>query len=95
MIQDHDQATDYEPARAVRVRKMIWDDTDRAFTTQYFVRVYCRDIMEISDTMAWLEQEFGPRRHQGTRWRHPGNSHWIWLQDNLATFWQLRWGQLL
>jgi hypothetical protein len=39
-VQDIEYA-DYEPARVVRVRKMIWDDSDRAFRTHYFLRVHC------------------------------------------------------
>jgi hypothetical protein len=91
-VQDHIEVTDYDPARAVRVKKMIWSEIDRAFLTQYFVRVCCRTISECADTVLWLEEEFGSPQYQGTWWQDPADPRRIWLAHQLATFWQLRWG---
>lgn len=93
-VQDSIEVTDYEPAQAVRVKKMIWDDADRAFRTHYFLRVYCGTDRRLGDTLSWLQEQFGDPDYQGTWWRDPGNSRWVWLADNLATFWQLKWGEV-
>jgi hypothetical protein len=91
-VQDAIEITDYNPARAVRVKKMIWSDVDRAFRTHYFLRIYCGSGRRLSETIAWLQEQFGDPGYQRTWWRDPGHSHQVWLADNLATFWQLRWG---
>lgn len=83
---------DYDPARITRVKKMIWSDADCAFHTHYFLRVYCETIHNREETVAWLEEQFGPEQYQGIWWRDPGNSRWVWLTDSIATFWQLKYG---
>ena len=51
--QDSIEATDYEPARMVRVKKMTWSDQDRAFCTQYFHRIRCATVKDSSQTLTW------------------------------------------
>ncbi len=89
---DYIEVTDYEPAQAVRVKKMIWSDRDQAFETHYFIRVNCENGYQAAETQAWLQDQFGDPEYQGTWWRDPGRSSWIWLADSIATFWQLKYG---
>jgi hypothetical protein len=93
MIKNHVQATDYEPAAAVRVKQMIWSDLDRTFRTQYFWRVYCEDLLDMADTVHWLTQQFGGPRHHHTWWLDSSNPRRIWLADDVADSWKLRQGQ--
>lgn len=86
------ETTDYEPPRATRVKKMIWDDTDRTFHTHYFIRVRCQTSAEVAATVEWLQADFGEPRYQGSWWREPSNPSMLWLSDHLATFWQLKYG---
>lgn len=90
-------ATDYsiveaEAPRAVRVKKMIWSESDQTFHTRYFIRVTCENNQQATETQSWLQEQFGNAEYQGAWWRDPGRSQWIWLSDSLATFWQLKWG---
>ena len=87
-----DYTTDYQPVQAVRVKKMIWSDEDRSFRTHYFVRVTCENSHQAQETETWLQGQFGDARYQGTWWRDPVCSTWIWLADSIATFWQLKYG---
>ena len=91
-VQDFIEVTDYEPPRAVRVKKMIWSDRDQAFETHYFIRVNCENAHQAQATQEWLLDQFGDPQYQGTWWRDPGRSSWIWLADSIATFWQLKYG---
>ena len=91
-VQDAIEVSDYEPARMVRVKKMIWSDQDQAFTTHYFLRVTCENRHQAQATQAWLQDQFGDAEYQGTWWPDPGRSGWIWLADSIATFWQLKYG---
>ena len=91
-VQDSIEVTDYQPVQAVRVKKMIWSDEDRAFCTHYFVRVTCENGHQARETEAWLQEHFGDAQYQGTWWRDPGRNTWIWLADSIATFWQLKYG---
>jgi len=93
IILDHDQATDYEPARAVRVKQMIWSDLDTAFRTQHFWRVHCEDLQHMADNVDWLTQQFGRPRHHHTWWLDSSDPRQIWLADDVADSWQLRQGQ--
>lgn len=86
------QTTDYDPVRSVRVKKMIWNDQDQAFQTHYFIRVTCENRDRARETEAWLQDQFGDAEYQGTWWPDPSRSGWIWLADNIATFWQLKYG---
>ena len=90
-LQDAAEVTDYEPARAVRVKKMIWSDQDRAFCTQYFLRIRHETTAECLETAAWCLEQFGQPCYQRTWWQCPVTLQ-IWLADNLATFWQLKYG---
>ena len=89
--QDAVEVTDYEPARVVRVKKMTWSDQDRAFCTQYFLRIRHETTAECLETAAWCEQQFGRSCFPSTWWIDPVTPQ-IWLADNIATFWQLKYG---
>ena len=91
-VQDYIDVTDYDPAQAVRVKKMIWSDQKQAFETHYFIRVNCENNHQAQETQAWLQEHFGDEQYQGTWWRDPGRRSWIWLADSIATFWQLKYG---
>ena len=84
IILDQDQATDCEPARAVRVKQMIWSDLDRAFLTQHFWRVHCEDLQHMADTVYWLTQQFGGPRYNHTWWLDSSDPRRIWLANDVA-----------
>ena len=86
--------TDCDPVRVVRTKKMIWSDESQQFETHYFIRIQCETAQQRQETGTWLQEQFGDPGYQKTWWHDPGNSRWVWLADNLATFWQLKYGGL-
>ena len=91
-IQDEIEFTDYRPTRHTRVKKMIWSDQHQEFQTHYFLRVTCDSPRVLTDTIEWLEQQYGPAGYMRSWWRDPQNSLVLWLADSLATFWQIKYG---
>jgi len=88
-----DEITDYDPARIVRVKKMIWSEEDQEFRTHYFVRVLCETGSELENTTAWLEEQYGEPGYQQTWWRDPGRRGWVWMTESLATFCRLKYSK--
>ena len=88
-----DEVTDYDPARVVRVKKMIWSDADQEFRTHYFVRILCRTTGELENTTAWLQDQYGEPGYQQTWWQDPGRRGWVWMTEQLATFCKLRYAK--
>jgi hypothetical protein len=86
-----DEITDYDPARVVRVKKMIWRDEDQEFQTHYFVRILCETNSELENTTAWLQEQYGDSGYQRTWWPDPGRRGWIWMTEQLATFCRLKY----
>ena len=83
-VQDAIEVTDYEPARVVRVKKMTWSDQDRAFCTQYFHRIYCSTVEDLSETLTWLWEKFGEPCYQTTWWLDSSRLDHIWCTDHVA-----------
>lgn len=90
---DYDEVTDYNPARIVRVKKMIWSDEDQEFRTHYFVRILCKTGQEFENTTTWLQEQYGDPGYQRTWWLDRGNLRWVWLTEQLATFCKLRYAK--
>ena len=88
--QDIAEATDYEPARVVRVKKMTWSDQDLSFRTRYFHRIYCATVEDSSETLTWLWQKFGGPCYQTTWWLDPSRPDHIWCTDHIAKWWGTR-----
>ena len=90
-LSDHLDSTDYDPARIVRVKKMIWSDADQEFRTHYFVRILCGTREEFENTTTWLQEQYGDPGYQRTWWLDRGNLRWVWLTEQLATFCRLKY----
>jgi hypothetical protein len=86
-----DEITDYDPARIVRVKKMIWSEADQEFRTHYFVRVLCETSQEFEDTTTWLLEQCGDPGYQRSWWLDKGNHRWIWMTEQFATFCRLKY----
>jgi hypothetical protein len=93
-VQDLVEYVDYRPEQFIRVKKMIWNPGTQTFDRHYYIRIHCDTDSQHQDTMTWLNDQYGSPRYQGQWWPDKTQGRQIWLADSLATFWQLKWGDI-